>query len=221
MAYDHSKVGTLLFDEIEKAHPRVLDVFLQILDAARVTMASGETLELSGFHVVFTSTSAAATAISSASCARGFQSPPSPVITPTPSCSYPSSTLTSWTPNAHFRRCHLRRSHRTRRKLPSSPPRIPPRPPTRQHPCSLYSQHPQRHLPRPVFPVWILESFRPVASYRSPETHHRQPHQSHLQLLSQPRSHRSWVHRPAHGCGQTPAQFAPRPRLLRSTDPSL
>ena len=43
------------FDEIEKAHPRVLDVFLQILDAARVTMASGETLELSGFYVVFTS----------------------------------------------------------------------------------------------------------------------------------------------------------------------
>jgi len=55
MMYDRSKIGTLLFDEIEKAHPRVLDVFLQILDAARVTMASGETLELSGFYVVFTS----------------------------------------------------------------------------------------------------------------------------------------------------------------------
>jgi ATP-dependent Clp protease ATP-binding subunit ClpB len=55
MVYDKSRVGTLLFDEIEKAHPRVLDVFLQILDAARVTMASGETLELSGFYVVFTS----------------------------------------------------------------------------------------------------------------------------------------------------------------------
>ena len=55
MVYDRSKIGTLLFDEIEKAHPRVLDVFLQILDAARVTMASGETLELSGFYVVFTS----------------------------------------------------------------------------------------------------------------------------------------------------------------------
>lgn len=47
--------GTLLFDEIEKAHPRVLDIFLQILDAARVTTASGETLDLSGFYVVFTS----------------------------------------------------------------------------------------------------------------------------------------------------------------------
>jgi ATP-dependent Clp protease ATP-binding subunit ClpB len=55
MVYDKSRVGTLLFDEIEKAHPRVLDIFLQILDAARVTLANGETLELSGFYVVFTS----------------------------------------------------------------------------------------------------------------------------------------------------------------------
>ena len=55
MVYDRSKIGTLLFDEIEKAHPRVLDVFLQILDAARVTLATGETLELSGFYIVFTS----------------------------------------------------------------------------------------------------------------------------------------------------------------------
>ena len=29
MVYDRSKIGTLLFDEIEKAHPRVLDVFLK------------------------------------------------------------------------------------------------------------------------------------------------------------------------------------------------
>ena len=60
MACDKSPVGTLLFDEIEKAHPRVMDVFLQILDAARVTMASGETLDLSGFYVVFTSNIASA-----------------------------------------------------------------------------------------------------------------------------------------------------------------
>ena len=60
LARDRSPVGTLLFDEIEKAHPRVMDVFLQILDAARVTMASGETLDLSGFYVVFTSNIASA-----------------------------------------------------------------------------------------------------------------------------------------------------------------
>lgn len=59
MAHAKSATGTLLFDEIEKAHPRVLDLFLQILDAARVTMASGETLDLSGFYVVFTSNIAA------------------------------------------------------------------------------------------------------------------------------------------------------------------
>ena len=60
LAYDKNRIGTLLFDEIEKAHPRVLDVFLQILDAARVTMANGETLDLSGFYIVFTSNIAAA-----------------------------------------------------------------------------------------------------------------------------------------------------------------
>ena len=60
LARDRSAIGTLLFDEIEKAHPRVMDVFLQILDAARVTMASGETLDLSGFYVVFTSNIASA-----------------------------------------------------------------------------------------------------------------------------------------------------------------
>ena len=47
--------GTLLFDEIEKAHPLVLDLFLQILDDAAITLASGERKNLSGFYVVFTS----------------------------------------------------------------------------------------------------------------------------------------------------------------------
>jgi len=55
LAFDRSPEGTLLFDEIEKAHPRVLDVFLQILDAARVTMASGDTLDFSRFYIVLTS----------------------------------------------------------------------------------------------------------------------------------------------------------------------
>ncbi len=47
--------GTILFDEVEKAHPRIMDVFLQMLDAARVTVATGETLDLSNFYVVMTS----------------------------------------------------------------------------------------------------------------------------------------------------------------------
>jgi ATP-dependent Clp protease ATP-binding subunit ClpA len=60
LAVAKSSTGTLLFDEIEKAHPRVLDVFLQVLDPARVTMANGEVLDLSGFYVVFTSNLGAA-----------------------------------------------------------------------------------------------------------------------------------------------------------------
>jgi ATP-dependent Clp protease ATP-binding subunit ClpA len=47
--------GFILFDEIEKAHPRVLDIFLQVLDAARITVANGETLDLSQFYIVATS----------------------------------------------------------------------------------------------------------------------------------------------------------------------
>lgn len=47
--------GTLLFDEVEKAHTLVLDLFLQILEDARITLATGETLDLHGFYIVFTS----------------------------------------------------------------------------------------------------------------------------------------------------------------------
>lgn len=47
--------GTLLFDEFEKAHPLVLDLFLQILEDARITLATGETLDLRPFFIVFTS----------------------------------------------------------------------------------------------------------------------------------------------------------------------
>ena len=55
MACSRARQGTLLFDEVEKAHARIMDVFLQILDAARVTVATGETLDLSSFYVVMTS----------------------------------------------------------------------------------------------------------------------------------------------------------------------
>lgn len=47
--------GTLLFDEIEKAHALVLDLFLQMLEDARITLATGEVLDLTGFYIVFTS----------------------------------------------------------------------------------------------------------------------------------------------------------------------
>jgi ATP-dependent Clp protease ATP-binding subunit ClpA len=47
--------GTLLFDEIEKAEPRVLDILLQILSAGRFTIGDGTTLDLSKFVVFATS----------------------------------------------------------------------------------------------------------------------------------------------------------------------
>ena len=47
--------GSLLFDEAEKAHPRVLDILLQLLDAARLTVATGQTLDFSGFYIWLTS----------------------------------------------------------------------------------------------------------------------------------------------------------------------
>jgi ATP-dependent Clp protease ATP-binding subunit ClpA len=52
--------GSLLFDEAEKAHPRVLDILLQLLDAARITIATGQTLDFSGFYIWLTSNIGAA-----------------------------------------------------------------------------------------------------------------------------------------------------------------
>ncbi len=52
--------GTVLLDEIEKAHPRVLDLLLQMLDAARLTMANGETVDFSECYLVCTSNIAGA-----------------------------------------------------------------------------------------------------------------------------------------------------------------
>ena len=54
-ALNKTSRGTLLFDEMEKAHPLVLDLFLQILDAGRITLASGETRSLNNYYIVFTS----------------------------------------------------------------------------------------------------------------------------------------------------------------------
>jgi len=47
--------GILLFDEVEKAHRLIWDLFLQMLDAARITLADHRTHDLSGFYVVCTS----------------------------------------------------------------------------------------------------------------------------------------------------------------------
>ena len=47
--------SVLLFDEIEKAHPRVLDKFLQILEDGRLTDGRGQTAHFSESVIIFTS----------------------------------------------------------------------------------------------------------------------------------------------------------------------
>lgn len=47
--------GVLLFDEIEKSHRSIWDLLLQMLDAARITLADHQTYDLSQFYVVCTS----------------------------------------------------------------------------------------------------------------------------------------------------------------------
>jgi ATP-dependent Clp protease ATP-binding subunit ClpA len=47
--------GGLLFDEIEKAYPLVLDLFLQILWDGRVTLATGQTVNFGDYYVGFAS----------------------------------------------------------------------------------------------------------------------------------------------------------------------
>jgi ATP-dependent Clp protease ATP-binding subunit ClpA len=49
------QMGVLLFDEIEKAHRLIWDLFLQMLDAARITLADHRTYNLSEFYIVCTS----------------------------------------------------------------------------------------------------------------------------------------------------------------------
>ncbi|MDR2353524.1 MAG: AAA family ATPase, partial [Deltaproteobacteria bacterium] len=45
----------ILFDEIEKANPKIMDIFLQILDDGRLTSGRGETVYFSDAIIVFTS----------------------------------------------------------------------------------------------------------------------------------------------------------------------
>jgi len=45
----------LLFDEIEKAHPDVINIMLQMLDEARITSANGKTVDLKNCIIIMTS----------------------------------------------------------------------------------------------------------------------------------------------------------------------
>ncbi len=54
-AVKENPFSVILFDEIEKANPRILDIFLQILDDGRLTSGRGETVYFSETLIVFTS----------------------------------------------------------------------------------------------------------------------------------------------------------------------
>ena len=47
--------GIVLFDEIEKAHPRVHDLLLQVLDDGRLTDSLGKTVDFTGTIIIMTS----------------------------------------------------------------------------------------------------------------------------------------------------------------------
>jgi ATP-dependent Clp protease ATP-binding subunit ClpA len=46
---------TLLFDEIEKAHPKIIDIFLSMLDEGKVTVDGSNRLSVSNCYIVLTS----------------------------------------------------------------------------------------------------------------------------------------------------------------------
>ncbi|MBX2926450.1 MAG: AAA family ATPase [Saprospiraceae bacterium] len=51
----HNPFGVLLLDEIEKAHPKVLDLLLQVLDDGRLTDGAGRTVDFTNVIVIMTS----------------------------------------------------------------------------------------------------------------------------------------------------------------------
>lgn len=47
--------NVLLFDEIEKAHPKIFHIFLQMLDEGRLTDGKGNTADFRDTYIIFTS----------------------------------------------------------------------------------------------------------------------------------------------------------------------
>ena len=67
--------SVLLFDEIEKAHPDVFNIFLQILDEGRLTDGKGRTVDFKNTVIIMTS-NIASTYIHEAMSGRGGDEPP-------------------------------------------------------------------------------------------------------------------------------------------------
>ena len=54
-AYAQVSEGVWLFDEVEKAHPDFVHLFLQMTSAGRITLTNGQTLDLSRIYIIVTS----------------------------------------------------------------------------------------------------------------------------------------------------------------------
>ncbi|WP_103981912.1 AAA family ATPase [Helcococcus massiliensis] len=54
-AVKRNKEAVVLFDEIEKAHPKIFDILLQVLDGGRLTDSSGEVVDFSKCIIILTS----------------------------------------------------------------------------------------------------------------------------------------------------------------------
>src|SRR4030095_195673 len=67
--------SVILIDEVEKAHERILDIFLQILEGARLTDGKGATVDMSDTILIFTSNIGTEEAI-----AEGVQSRSAPEV---------------------------------------------------------------------------------------------------------------------------------------------
>lgn len=48
------KEGVILFDEIEKAHPKIFDIFLQIFDDGKLSLGNGKTVDFSNYLILLT-----------------------------------------------------------------------------------------------------------------------------------------------------------------------
>jgi len=54
-ALENSKFKVILFDEVEKAHPKLLDIVLEVLEEGELMTADGDRLDLSDCLIIFTS----------------------------------------------------------------------------------------------------------------------------------------------------------------------
>ena len=69
--------SVVLFDEIDKAHPRVLDVMLQIFDDGRLTDGRGQTADFTNALVILTSNKSTSASRTSIGFGRGRERAPS------------------------------------------------------------------------------------------------------------------------------------------------